>query len=107
MIIELDKFTIDLKESISRRIMREHKSIMLENSTVSDDNKVSFATGQFDKAVEFLIVSLIEKITDKENPEKVIRPSREWLDELDNIEFRIIEKEVTAIKNASDEKTKK
>lgn len=107
MLIKLEKFDVEVKETITRKVAREYKNIMLEGSTINEDNKVALTTGQFDKSREFLVLTLIEKITDRDNPEVVVKPTRDWLDELTNNEYLALEKVVVEIQKDSEEIVKK
>lgn len=101
-----------VKDTLTRKAQREYNNQLFHNAEMVNvtDGKSEFRLSpvQMDLAGEALVLNMIEKVVVTEGEkEREVTPDRDWLDELSDLDFKKIEKEVLRIKKEGDAKAKK
>lgn len=103
MKVEISNGYVLLSESITRKVARAYDNILMENATTDDSGNVKINIGNVAKASEALVLSLVEKIcvVDQEGKESYTEPNNDWLDNLQEKDFKIIEEKALKIRALS------
>lgn len=104
-----DNQTIVLSDSIKRKWQREYQETLAEHVIVTDDGKEHFSISGVHKASEGMVLNLIQKIIvhDEHGVPSEVKPSREWLDDLDSEDFKLIEEHAIKLLKSGQDDAKK
>ena len=99
-----------MNETITRKVARLYHAELFKGVTANSEGDAIGATPiNIENASEVLVLNLAEKVVKvaPDNSETFIEPTRAWLDNLPEADFKIIETAAIKIKNGADEKAKK
>lgn len=98
-----------LKETLTRKVARDYNNTLFKDISLSSSGEVQANPANVSLAGEALVFGLIEKIAvvDADGKETFLDANTEWLDNLPEADFRLIEVEAIRIKNESSSPVKK
>lgn len=108
MQIELSNGYVLMREVVTRKIAREYSEKLYNDTSMDSSTKISMNPINIELASEALVLGLVEKVvvvTDEK--ETYVEPTRDWLDNLPEEDFKKIENAALAVKKGSDAGAKK
>lgn len=108
MKIQIKNGYVEMSDVLTRKADRVYNEVLFENAQMDEKGGIKANPQQVDKASEALALALIKKVAviDGED-EKIVEANQEWLDGLDNVDFKKIDRAAFKIKRESDEQVKK
>lgn len=107
MKIEITNGYVEMSERLDRKTYRNYNNILFDNASMNTDGDLTANPQQVDIAVEALVLGLTKRVVVIENAqEKDIAANQEWIDNLDNNDFKKLEEYAYKVKKNSSELTK-
>lgn len=108
MKIEITNGYVEMSDFLTRKADRIYSEVLFENAEMDEAGKLKASPKQIDIASQALTLSLIKKIVIKDGDnEKEVEATSEWLDDLNNIDYKKIDRAAFKIKSDSDSESKK
>lgn len=107
MKIEIKNGYVEMKEVLDRKTYRNYNNTLFSNASMNAEGDLTANPQQVDIAIECLVLGLIKKVVVvKDEQEEEISATQEWIDNLDNHDFKKLEEVAYSIKKSNSEITK-